>query len=358
MKSGLNLAELATEIMRRQAAKEDYVVPAKAVEVTGDLDVTFGDKKFGINDFAHGQIAGYLDVPKKYYDRMRREEPRLLAQNVNTWLRKSDDKRTLRFLDGKLRALLSDAYRPLENEDLASAVLPVIAEAGLDVMSSQITDTRLYIKVVDKRVTRELEAVGARFGDGKNNIVRCLAPALTISNSEVGQGALSVLGGVYDGFCSNLATFGERSTRKYHVGRRHELVGEDSYALLSDDTRRKTDAATWAQIADVVRGAFDRAKFDALCDKITATRDDKIEGDLVKAVSFTAVKFGMNEAAEKSVLKHLIEGADLSRFGLYNAITRASQDVEDYDLASQMERDGAKIIELPKTEWQTLAQAA
>lgn len=358
MKSGLNLADLATEIMRRQAAKEDYVVPAKAVEVTGDLDVTFGDKKFGINDFAHGQIAGYLDVPKKYYDRMRAQEPRLLAQNVNTWLRKSDDRRTLRFLDGKLRALLSDAYRPLENEDLAGAVLPVIGELGLDVMSSQITDTRLYIKVVDKRVTRELEAVGGKFGDGKNNIVRTLAPALTISNSEVGQGALSVLGGVYDGFCSNLATFGERSTRKYHVGRRHEMVGEDSYALLSDDTRRKTDTATWAQIADVVRGAFDRARFDALCDKITATREDKINGDVTKAVSFAAVKFGMGAETEKSVLRHLIEGADLSRFGLFNAITRASQDVNDYDLASQMERDGAKIIELPKSEWRQLAEAS
>jgi len=339
------------------------VVNTKHIEMDvsgiGDVKLVVADREsFGINKIAHDQIATYAGVPKKYYDRMLVDAPDLLARNVNTWLHRNPEPRMIRTLDGNARALLSDAYRPLENEDLAQAVLPAVLELGLDVMSSQITDSRLYLKVVDPKVSRELQAIGGKFGDGAHNIVRMLAPALTVSNSEVGQGALSILGGVYDGFCSNLATFGERSTRKYHVGKRHEMVGEDVVHMLSDETRRKTDAATWAQIGDVVRGAFDKARFDSLCDKIAETTKDVIEGDPIKVISLTTSRYGLTEETGTSILKHLIEGADLSRFGVYNAITRASQDVADYDAATAMERIGAQIIELPKAEWQVLSKAA
>ncbi len=60
-----------------------------------------------------------------------------------------------------------------------------------------------------------------------------------------------------------------------------------------------------------------------------------------------------------NINKHLIEGGDLSRFGLANAVTRAAQDDEiDYDQASNMERMGGQLIELPQGEWRTLALAA
>jgi len=359
MKAGLTLSELATEIERRAAAKRDIVISTKNIEMTEGNELILADReKMGINKIAHDQIATHLEIPKKYYDKMKAEDPRLLANNVNTWFRKYPAERMVRGLDGNARAFLSDRYRPLENEDLAVPVLTAAREMGLAMMSSQLTESRMYIKLVDQNVVRELEAIGGKFGDGKHNILRKLAPALTASNSEVGQGTVSILGGVYDGFCSNLATFGERSVRKYHVGGKHEIVGEEMYALLSDETRRKTDAATWAQIGDVVRGAFDRARFDALCDKISATQSEKIEGDPIQVVKLTTSKFGLSEGTGTSILRHLIEGGDLSRFGLFNAVTRAAQDVEDYDDATAMERHGAKLIELPAGEWKELALAA
>jgi hypothetical protein len=53
-----------------------------------------------------------------------------------------------------------------------------------------------------------------------------------------------------------------------------------------------------------------------------------------------------------SVISHLISGADLSCYGLSNAITRASQDVRDYDRATEM---GGQVIELSGREWQSIA---
>ena len=49
---------------------------------------------------------------------------------------------------------------------------------------------------------------------------------------------------------------------------------------------------------------------------------------------------------------------DLSRFGFHNAVTRYSQDVEDYDRASELEAQGGKIIEMKPTEWASIAKAA
>ena len=362
MKNGRfnSLTALATELERRAEAKKDYVADTRHVvaEVIGDaVTLAVGNEQFGINDLAHRQIGEATNVPAGYYDKMRKDAPDLLATNINRWLKQEHAKKTIRILDGNVRAFLSDKYKPIENEDMAARILPVLLERDLDIMSADLTERRMYIKVVNKSVSRDLAKIGGAFGDGKHNILRTVSPALTISNSEVGMGAASILGGVYDGFCSNLATFGERSVRKYHVGAKHDL-GEDVYALLTDETRRKTDEATLAQMADVVAAAFERARFDSLVDKIEGTAADRIEGDPVKAVSFASKKFGLTEGEGKDVLRHLIEGATLSRFGLYNAITRASQDVADYDRATELERLGGRIIELPDTEWKVIREAA
>lgn len=378
MKSGKTLTELAQEIERRANAKKDVVVNTKNLSMfvagqkgklddvdpatakhDGELRLSVGDQfAVGVNGIAHQQVAEYCDIPKKYYDRMLTADAGLLATNVNAWFGRDPQTRLVRTMDNNARAFLSDKYRPMENEELAEAVLPVLMDMDVAIMSAEITDRRLYIKAVDKKVERELKAIGGKFGDGGHNIVRCMSPAITISNSEVGMGALSILGGVYDGFCSNLATFGERSARKYHAGARHQLGGDEIYALLSDNTRKLSDQALWAQVRDLVRAAFERAKFDALCEKIAETQTQKIEGDTVKVVNLAVKRLGMTEGEGGSILKHLIEGGDLSRFGLYNAVTRFSQDVTDYDRATELERAGAQVLELPASEWRELAKAA
>lgn len=364
MKTGMHsIKEFAAEIARRAEAKKDFVANTKNVQIVPNGDapsIVVGDMEFGINKIGHAQLAEVTKIPKPYYDRMLADEPALLADNVNTWFKRNATPQLFRTLDKELRCVRSDKFRTdMEYEDMATALLPVLLELDVEIMSCQVTETRLYIKCVDKKVTRELAAIGGKFGDGKHNIVRCLSPAITLSNSEVGYGGANCLTGVHDSFCSNLATFNERSVRKYHVGARHELVGEQYYTMLTDETKRKTQVATMSQLVDVARAAFEQAKFDALCDKIEGTQAEKIESDdLVKVVNMAAKTFGLNEIEGKSVLKELASGGDLSRFGLYNAITAASQSVEDYDRASDLERIGAQVIELPKTEWRRIAQAA
>lgn len=363
MKQGLNLVALAEKITAQASAKKDIVASTENMALTvveQKPRLQIGDNGSGydldINTVAHKQIAAHTGIPAQYYEKMQAQEPELLAANVNRWFQKDPKPRLVRTIAGTSRAFLSNGYRPLENEDLAEAVLPVIQEMGLIVVSAEVTETRFYLKVVDKRIERDIPT-GKRLGDGSHVFFDTASPAALISNSEVGMGALNVELGKLTAMCTNLA-WTMKAVRKTHLGARHELAGDQLYTLLSDQTRRLTDAALWAQVRDVLRNAFDEKNFEALILKAAETAEQKITGDPIKVVDLSAKKFGLNEGERTSVLRHLIEGGDLSRYGLYNAITRTAEDVESYDRATDFEHLGGKVLELPRNQWEELAKAA
>jgi hypothetical protein len=358
MKIGRTLVQLAKEVEWQANVKRDFIADTRSMRMTPDLRLQFGDQDLAINELAHDQIGGEVKIPAQYYDRMRREAPELLANNVETWFKKYPAQRMVRTLDGGARAFLSDRFRPLDNYDLLEAVLPPLSDLGVEILSCDVTERKLYLKVVDQRIKKDLP-VGWTPENRGHQRFDTLSPAMVLSNSEVGCGALAVQTSVYTGGCTNLAVISERSTRKYHVGARHDVLGgEEIYAMLSEQTRRLTDAALWAQVRDMVKAAFDRAKFDAMVGKLEAATQEKIVGDPVQVIEVTSRKFGLNGDEGSSIMRHLIEGGDLSKYGLHSAITRAAQDVESYDRASDLERVGGQVIELGRGEWKVLAEAA
>ena len=370
MKTGRTIAELALEIQRQQDSKRDYVAKTDKIDVEADRSADFSvpdrvklnlmaSGKFAINDLAHEQIAAHTGIPNAYYNRMKSEDPALLANNVQAWFTRYPAPRMVRTLDNRVRAFLSDSYRPLENYDLAEAVLPTLLDNQLEIMSCEITERRLYIKAVDPRITRDVPT-GRKMGDGSHCFFDTCSPAIIISNSEVGSGRLSVDSGVYTKVCTNMAMIAKSGMRRTHVGAKYAAVLGDGVEnidrLLTSETRKATDRAIWLQVRDVVKGAFDEAVFTARCGELAGMVADKIE-DPVRVVELSAKKFGLSALVEKSIQRHLVEGADLTRYGLFNAVTRSAQDVESYDAASDLERLGGRILALGKTEWAELAVA-
>lgn len=358
MKTGRTLQDLAREIERRAEAKKDFIADTRKIVLAKDaksvslIDSKLSiENKFGINEHAHNQLAELLDMPTKHYKRLRDGHPDLLAHTVNGLLTREPARRMVRTLDGTARAFLSDKYRPLDNEDLAEAVLPVLLQRNLIIMSCEITDRRMYIKAVDRDIELDIPN-GRKMGDGTHTIFDTIAPAIIISNSEVGDGALSIESGVWTKACTNLAIFGA-SMRKFHTGQRAS-VSDEVYALLSDKTKKMTDEAVWAQTRDLVGAAFDKAKFEATAKKLGEASQDRIETDPVGVIEVVGKRLNLNEGERKGVLASLIEGADLTRYGVHSAITHFSQKVADYDRATELERAGAKVIDLPSNEWKSL----
>lgn len=362
MKTGKSLTELAQEIQRQMDAKKDFLAPTNkltAVVDDGAVKLQIADQgaPFPITQLALRQIGEHTEIPAKYVDRMAQHAPELLAKNINHWFVETPAKRMIRTLDNRARAFLSDRFRTLDNSDLAEAAFPAIFKLGVSVISMEITERRLYIKCVDEKINAQVKAkTGHGLGEGHARIDQ-ICPAIVISNSEVGEGRLGIEAGLWTLGCTNMAILKQRSMSKYHVGRAIEL-GDNIYELLSDSTRAKTDAATWAQVGDVITAAFDKVRFDGEVLKLQGMAEDVIKDDVVQVVERAAKKFTLSDGQRSSVLTHLIQGGDLSRYGLFNAITRTAEDQDSYDDATDLERLGGQIIELGKEDWREIAEAA
>jgi hypothetical protein len=72
-----------------------------------------------LTDWARGQLANKLGIPRKYYERVRNSsKSELLAENINAWLGERE-RRLIRILNGKTRAFFSDRYRMMNNYDIS-----------------------------------------------------------------------------------------------------------------------------------------------------------------------------------------------------------------------------------------------
>lgn len=350
MKSGRTLSELAAELERQQTSKKDYVADTRKLkmEPTDNGVILQGvNGGMALRPIAHQQLAASLGIPKAYYDRMLAEQPDLLAANANRWLEVQPAKKMIRTLDNSVRAILSDSYRPLDNLDLAEAVLPKLIELQAQVVSSEVTENRFYLKAVTDRVSGEVK---------KGDIVQA---GVVISNSEVGQGSLRVEALDYRLVCLN-GMIREAAIRKAHLGRgaRGQDAIEDAREFFRTETRQADDRAFFLKVQDASAAMFDALRFNKRIEQYRDVSERIITVDPVAVVEVTAKRFALPDAERSSILQHLIRGNDLSQWGLANAVTRAAQDVESYDRATEMEALGGDIVELSGADWKKLTTIA
>lgn len=352
MKSGRTLQELATELDRQAKSKKDFLADTRKLKMVPD-DSDIPERRVvleGVNGgmrlraIAHGQLASTLGIPKPYYDRMLETQPDLLAINVNRWLETQPARKLIRTLDGSVRAILSDSYRPLDNYDLAEAILPKLSQLEATVLSGEITESRFYLKAVTEKVSGAVKV-----GD-------VIQAGLAISNSEVGQGSLRVDELDYRLVCLN-GMIRASAIRKAHLGRgaRGMDAIEDAREYYRDETRAADDRAFFLKVQDAAAAMFDEKRFMKRIEQYIEAGAQPATKEPEAVVELTAKRFGLTDTERTGVLRHLLVGGDMSKWGLANAITRASQDVESYDRATELENLGGAVIELGQRDWTALA---
>ena len=351
MKTGRPLNEVMMELNRQNQRKKDYIGSAQALRLfedgqTFEIGSMIGAQQFGTTRLFHRQVASALGIPAKYYDIMQSQKPELLAQNVNAWLSDRENSYMIRTMDyggGRVaRALLSDRYRRIDNMEIPSAVLPLFAGSDqYEVISSEVTENRMYLKILSRRL--EMEVVPGDY----------VQAGVVISNSEVGLGSVNVQPLVYRLVCTNGMIVNDMGERKNHVGRAAKAV-EDSFHIYSDETMEAEDKAFLLKLRDVTMAAIEEGRFAQVVGKLKESAGIPITGKVTEVVELTGKTYGFNTDEQDSILQYLIAGGDLSQYGLSNAITRASQDVESYDRATALEGIGWQVAAMPATQWKEL----
>lgn len=355
MAKTLTLQDLADFIRTEQEGKKDLIVDTRNLrlshEYTPDgfpqLDVyEQGDDLkhltdvFTPNDHFHAQLASTLGIPKRYYDRMRWEQPELLTYNVNHWFMAEPGTHMLRTVHGTARAFLSDRYRRLDNIDLIEQLFPIFAGIPtLKFHQAAITDQRMYLRVLDERLTGEVK---------KGDTVQA---GIEISNSEVGSGALQIKSFILRLVCLNGMTT-EVVLRKTHLGRRIDDI--DSYR---DETVEADDKAFFLKVRDDVENALTTARFEQLMSQMQGAAQTEPLQNVIEATKVLSQRHSLTEGESNSILTHLITGADLSLWGLVNAVTDAADEADDFARQAELEALGGQLLEMQHADWQKLVAA-
>ena len=349
-----SIIELATELERQQKTSRDFVAPTNAIKAVelqakdpnrNELNLDFGTfGKYGLTHHGSLQLADKCGIPRKYYEAMLAAGMvDLTAENVNRWIEKQSDKRLIRVLDNRVRAILSDRYRVLDNHDLAMLTMTRAKEHNAQVQECQLTETRMYIKLVVPGYEQTLRE-SAKYRQGTHDRLAIeeadpVIPGLIVSNSEVGDGAFRVEPFVFRLVCSN-GLIGTTSLYRIHLGR--ELsIGEQ---ILKDDTRKAIDVALWGQVRDTIDATFDGKILTALVKRLKDAKEIHIDKPQ-EVVDVAARDLALSDEKKLDLLRYF--GTDTTQFGFVNAITRLAQDFNNYDDKIRLERHAGELLCAP-----------
>lgn len=338
---------LDAELRRQLASKLDLITDSRRLTLAPVAD-TVGDGEhlelvldhpesgvadYGVTNYAHGQIADALGVPVKFYRRLQADQPGLLAHLATGLFQREPEKRMIRLLDGNVRAVLSNKFRPRDNYDLLrQAIMPVLDQHGgaaLRFKECTLTDSRLYMKIVlDDREWNITPNVG--------DVVR---GGLLIKNSEVGDGALLVAPFTDRLICTNGMVHTALGQRHAHVGSR---IQEESWDLYSERTLRMDDAAFFAKCRDTVTAVLNEAVFEQIVEQMRSLAGIPLTNP-VGAVQDVTKLHDLSDGEAASILNVLTTDESSTAWGLVNAITATARDHESPDRRFDLETLAGRI---------------
>lgn len=352
MKQGIDLNRLASQVKETAEAKRDFVLPTKNLSfgyapMTGRIDFHAAVPNHGgifghFNDHSLKQMTTELRIPAVFVDLLRREDPTYLPELMNRRAYKTDSKRMLRTVHDKVVAAVSPSFsRDYDNDIILAAILPTIVEKGLTVESCNVSETMMYLKMLKPGMARMVR--GSR---RKDDIVEA---GVMAKNSDVGLSRALIAEFMKFLVCSNGMTRTKYidAFKRIHRGSAHP----EGFAP-SVDTTTAFQQALAKEMRDVMDYLLSPERFYRTIEQMEAATQRELDArNLEVAVMELGKTIGYNQSEGADIMAHLIEGGDLSQYGLMNAVTRYSQDVDDYDRASELEQLGGKVLELPVRQW-------
>ena len=151
---------------------------------------------------------------------------------------------------------------------------------------------------------------------------------------------------IYRLVCKNGMIVKDFSQKKRHVGRQVESY-DTAYELYSDETLAQDDKAFFMKVADTVRCAVDESRFMLTVGKMQEAMNIPLEHQPMQEVELLADRFSLTENEQGDIFRQLFLSGDNTRYGLLNAVTAASQNLADYERATELERIGGEILALP-----------
>jgi len=322
----MKLQTLIEELERQKPLKWDKRINSSQIEMdfaeSQPVLKINGKDSFSITKPCHNQIAEKLEIPLKYYSKMESETPELLAENVNTWLRKTEKDFFIRGLADSVRAFLSERYRVIDHLDVLYCSLNELQAHEAEIEDCFLSEIEMNIKVKSQKLRD--------FVRHKDDLIM---GGLFLTNSETGHKALRVEPRVFRVKCSNGMIIEEFVTREIHLG--DEVLDEMIYLSVRRSIRELFNK--FGEITQILREATE----------IKIKSPQKVINNVVE-------QYKLSEAQKENILIAFGAEPEHDKYGIANAITLAAQKEETWEKSVELERVGGNLIALPIEEFKSL----
>src|SRR4030042_1473470 len=324
----MKLQSLIEELERQKPLKQDEPVNSSQIRmVLAQNQPRFQIKEndsFSITEPCHSQIAEKLEIPLKYYHRMDWETPELLAENVNTWLKRSEKEFFIRRLGDSCRAFLSDRYRVIEHLDVLYCALNELQSHEAEIEGCFLSETEMNIKVQSAKLRD--------FVRHKDDLIM---GGIFITNSETGHKALRVEPRMFRVKCSNGMIVEELVTREIHIGNGDEISDEIVYLSLRRSIRELV------------------SRFGEIVLLLRESTEAKIRNPQ-KVIQNVVEQYKLSESQKANILMAFGAEPEYDQYGIANAVTLAAQKEETWEKSVELEKLGGKLVALPMEEFRAL----
>jgi hypothetical protein len=357
-----SLQDAMTMLTEQAPHKCDVVLPFSALRADGGhievdgIEVVLSED--GVTDpnglylptvVGDESIASRLGVPTQYMRRLR--EPGnidLWDENVNHWLRREPSRKVLVRLftptddtePGIFRSMSSDRFKVL-------AILDGLRQGGIEfrVGGFDITERRLRLTVEAPAIKVAAESLlkGYRspFTGNSAADMPFIHAGFAFSNSETGNGSLSLSPRAVVEVCTNGMTRNVDLFRAVHLGGRMD----EGVVRWADDTQEKSLRLVTAQVRDTVQ-AF--CSEDYLAEWVAALEEKAgvPVANPEKAIKVIARRAGFSETEAQGILSHFISGGQPTAGGFMQATTSFAQTIESPERAVEIEEAGEKVLSI------------
>ena len=251
-----------------------------------------------------------------------------------------------------MRAIVSDKFKTFDNVDLVQAALPQLmeSEAEWQIVNGTVTDSRLYMRLKSLNQVAE-PAIGDAMANG-----------IMLRNSEVGMGSVEVMQMVWTLWCLNGCS-SEKKSRHTHVT---SARGTEDWSLLTSEAKDADNHALQLKLRDVVAGYTSRDSFDEAVEMFRIAHGDVVENGLANpaAVVDNVVKvLSLPKKSAGDVMAGLMQtiqqpgysNKPISRATIVNAVTAVAH-TADADSIDDWYANGRAVLDLPRNQWETIAQ--
>jgi hypothetical protein len=324
----MQLQSLIEDLETQKPLKWDKKMNSSQIEMILDENRPIlrlqDDKSFSITKPCHTQFAEKLEIPLKYYHKMEESAPELLAENVNTWLRKNGKDVFIRGLGDSVRAFLSDRYRVIDHLDVLLCALNELQAHDAEIEDCYLSEIEMNIKVKSQKLKD--------FVRHKDDLIM---GGIFITNSETGHKALRVEPRMFRVKCSNGMIVEELVTREIHIGNGDEISDEIVYLSL----RRS------------IRELFSR--FGEIVLLLRESTEAKIRNPQ-KVIQNVVEQYKLSESQKANILMAFGAEPEYDKYGIANAVTLAAQKEGTWEKSIELERIGGNLITLPIEDFKAL----